>query len=223
MGRRAGRLTADRPNPLTPGLGDPPVANVGSDQGPASPEGNLIGRLVPGFSVENALEQRLANDPVMERGLGWGKPRPGHPEGTVGAHVSHLLETIDERGEERARRAELRFIALVHDTLKGSVKDWLPRTGENHHAMRARRFAECYSSDERLLATIELHDRPYSIWKRVLRTGEPQHEVVTEMLERVPDLGLFLVFVEIDGSTEGKDSEPVRWFRSELADRSAPG
>jgi len=177
---------------------------------------------VPGFSGENALEQRLAVDLVMVEGLGWGKPRRGHPEGAIGVHVSHLLDTIDEWGEQGARRAELRFIALVHDTLKGSVKEWLPRTGENHHAMRARRFAENFTSDERLLATIELHDRPYAIWKRMRRTGDPQQDAVAGMIERVPDLRLFMRFMEIDGSSEGKDPEPVRWFRGELAARSAP-
>ena len=32
--------------------------------------------------------------------------------------------------------------------------------------MRARRFAERYTDDERLLATIELHDRPYNLWRK---------------------------------------------------------
>lgn len=167
----------------------------------------------------NALEQRLAADPVMVEGLAWGKPRRGHPEGTIGAHVAHLLERIDEWGEKGIRRSELRFMALVHDTLKGSVKEWLPRTGENHHAMRARRFAENFTSDERLLATLELHDRPYAIWKRKRRTGEDQREAVDEMIERVPDLELFLRFMEVDGSTEGKDPEPIRWFTDEAAGR----
>ena len=36
------------------------------------------------------------------------------------------------------------------------------------------------------------------------------------MLERIPDPKLFLDFVELDGSTEGKRSEPVEWFRDEL-------
>lgn len=190
---------------------------------PAPSDGAALAGLVPGFSCESALEQRLADDVVMMEGLGWGKPRQGHPEGTVGAHVSHLLVTIDEWGEQGTRRAELRFIALVHDTLKGSVKELLPRTGENHHAMRARRFAERFTSDERLLSTLELHDRPYAIWKRMRRTGDPQKDAVTEMIERVPDLKLFMRFMEADGSTEGKDPEPVRWFRGELAARNAPG
>ena len=77
--------------------------------------------------------------------------------------MGDLLATIERWGEAGRRRAELRFLALVHDSLKFRVRDRLPKTGENHHAMRARRFAERYTTDERVLATLELHDRPYAI------------------------------------------------------------
>ncbi len=122
-------------------------------------------------------------------------------------------------GETGERRAELRFLALVHDSLKYRVRDWLPKTGENHHAMRARRFAEGYTNDERLLATIELHDRPYAIWRRIRRRGRPDDAAVEKMLASVPDHDLFMRFVELDGSTEGKDPEPIEWLRSELRRR----
>jgi hypothetical protein len=176
----------------------------------------------PHLSPESELERELLDDPVLEEGLAWGKPRAGHPEGSVGEHVADLLRTIDDWGETEPRRSELRFIALVHDTLKGQVKEWLPRRGENHHATRARRFAEGYTDDERLLATIDLHDRPYAIWKRMKRTGESQDERLDAMLERIPDPELFLRFVELDGSTEGKDPEPIEWLRQELAKRNLP-
>lgn len=172
--------------------------------------------LIEGFEPESDLERSLAVDPVLLEGLAWGSPREGHPEGSVGRHVAGLLRTIDEWGETGKRRAELRFLALVHDSLKNRVHEWRRRTGENHHAMRARRFAENYTDDERLLATIELHDRPYAIWKRLRRTGRPQGGPLAEMLERIPDHDLFGRFVELDGSTEGKSPEPTEWLRGEL-------
>jgi hypothetical protein len=150
-------------------------------------------------------------------GLAWGKPRRGHPEGPVGAHVADLLATIERWGETGKRREELRFLALVHDAFKNRVQNWRPKTGENHHAMRARRFAERYVDDERLLATIEQHDRPYSLWRRFRRTGRLDEHALSEMLERIPDLDLFLRFVELDGSTEGKNHEPIRWLRRSSA------
>jgi hypothetical protein len=137
----------------------------------------------------------------------------------VGAHVADLLRKIDSWDEPPERRAELRFLALVHDSLKFQVDDRLPKSGENDHAKRARRLAERYTDDERLLGTIEEHDRPYRMWRRLRRTGRLDEEAFEEMLERVKDPSLFLRFVELDGSTEGKDPEPVAWFSDELRRR----
>jgi len=175
----------------------------------------------PGFAPETELERALAGDPDLQEGLAWGEPRRGHPEGAVGEHVADLLETIERWGETGKRREELRFLAIVHDSMKNRVQNWRPRTGENHHATRARRFAERYTEDERLLATIEQHDRPYNLWRKMRRRGRPDDHALDEMLDRIPDLDLFMRFVELDGSTEGKNHEPLRWLKSELAQRGA--
>ena len=176
---------------------------------------------VPGFTAETELERALSDDPVLQEGLAWGEPRRGHPEGSVGAHAADLLATIERWNETGRRREELRLLALVHDSLKNCVQHWRPRTGENHHAMRARRFTARYVDDERLLATIELHDRPYSLWRKMRRRGRPDDHAFDEMLRAIPDLDVFVRFVELDGSTEGKSREPLRWLRSELAKRGA--
>lgn len=184
--------------------------------------GSAVGTcLVPGFTPETELERAIAEDPELRLGLAWGKPRSGHPEGSVGAHVADLLEEIEKRGETGARRSELRFLALMHDSLKFRVRNWLPKTGENHHAMRARRAAQRYTDDERLLATIELHDRPYSLWRKRNRTGRDDDSAFDSMLERIPDIGLFVSFVDLDGSTAGKNLEPLEWLRDELRQREA--
>jgi hypothetical protein len=182
-----------------------------------------VRELVPGFRPESELESALIEDPELREGLAWGKPRSGHPEGSVGAHVADLLETIDRWGETGPRRQELRFLALVHDSLKYQVRDWLPKVGENHHAKRARRFAERYTSDERLLAAIEQHDRPYSLWRKMRRIGRLDKRGFERMLGRIPDRELFMRFVELDGSTEGKNPEPIAWLRGELERRAAGG
>ena len=39
------------------------------------------------------------------------------------------------------------------------------------------------------------------------------------MLEDIPDSDLFMRFVELDGSTEGKNPEPIHWFRTTLEAR----
>lgn len=150
----------------------------------------------------------------------------------MGAHVGDLLHTIDRWGETGQRRAELRFLALIHDALKYRVRRWLPKTGENHHAMRARRSAERYTEDERLLATIEHHDRPYALWRRMRRTGalgrrmrstgRASEKRLDRMLEEIPDTDLFIRFLELDGSTEGKKPEPIAWLKEEVSRRDRP-
>lgn len=175
--------------------------------------------LIPGFEAETDLERRVTAEPELLEGLAWGKPRAGHPEGAVGTHVSHLLETLEESGETGERRELLRFMALVHDSFKYQVRERLPRAGENHHAMRARRFAERFTEDERLLAAIQFHDRPYSLWRKLQRRGKLDERGFRRMIRRIGDPELFLRFIELDGSTEGKRPEPIEWFRDELVKR----
>jgi hypothetical protein len=182
-----------------------------------------INDLLPGFTPENELERRVTDSPELLEGLAWGKPRAGHPEGPVAAHVADLLERLEQMNEPPERRSMLRFIILVHDAFKNKVQEWRPRTGENHHAMRARRFAERFTGDERLLTTIELHDRPYGIWRKWKRTGQLDQERLDELIARVPDPDLFMDFVELDGSTEGKRPEPIEWFRAETQRRRPAG
>ncbi len=179
------------------------------------------GDVIPGFRPENEVELAVMRDPELLEGLAWGRPRAGHPEGSVGVHVAELLETIDRWGEQGRRREELRFVGLVHDGLKFRVRGWLPKTGANHHAARARRLAERYTADERLLGTIEQHDRPYGLWRKLRRTGRLDEAAFDRMLERIPDLDLFVRFVELDGSTEGKKPAPVEWLKDELVRRGA--
>jgi hypothetical protein len=174
---------------------------------------------IPGFTPETDLERRLARDPVLQEGWAWGEPRRGHPEGSVGAHVADLLRAIEARQEDPGRRAELRFLSLLHDSLKFQVDDSRPRTGPNHHAARARAVAEKFTDDQRLLATIQDHDRPYQLWRKLRRRGEADDDGFDAMLARIPDLPLFVSFVELDSSTEGKNPEPLEWFRDELRRR----
>jgi hypothetical protein len=179
--------------------------------------------LVPGFVPETDLERAVSESPELLEGLAWGKPRKGHPEGSVGAHVANLLEAIDRGEQPQEMRPLLRFVALVHDGFKYQVKAGLPKTGKNHHAMRARRFAESFTDDERLLATIELHDRPYALWRKMRRRGRLDERRFEDMMRRVPDPALFMRFIELDGSTEGKDPKPIRWLREELQRRGVLG
>jgi hypothetical protein len=156
------------------------------------------------------LESRLLADPQLQAGLGWGTPRPGHPEGSVGEHVRGLLAQI---ADDDPLRDDLRLLAIVHDSFKGAVRPGERWSHDNDHAVLARHFAERYLDDERLLAVLELHDEPYWIW----RNAGAAAGGLGAVLARVPDVELFARFVELDASTEGKDLSFLWWFRRELA------
>ena len=179
-----------------------------------------VADLVPGFEPENDLERRLAADPRLVEGLAWGRPRKGHPEGAVANHVADLLDDDRRVGRRPAsRRAELRFISLVHDAFKHAVSPLRPKAGENHHAMRARRFAEEYTDDERLLATIELHDRPYGLWRRRRRTaGVPDAQGGRDARSH-PGPRAVPALRRARRLDRGQDPEPIEWLREEVRRR----
>jgi hypothetical protein len=107
------------------------------------------------ITPETALERTLLADPRLRAGLDWGAPRFGHPEGRVRAHVAAMLPAIPS---DDPLRNDLRFLALVHDSFKAEVQPDQPWSAENDHATLARRFAARYTTDERLLTTLQLHD-----------------------------------------------------------------
>ena len=118
--------------------------------------------LVPGFSAEDDLERAVASDLEIRRGWAFRVQGTGHPERIVGAHVAAILRNI---GADDGLRSPLRFVALVHDSMKWAVRPELPWSPDNDHAVLARRVAERHTGGPRLLQTIELHDEAYWVFK----------------------------------------------------------
>jgi hypothetical protein len=164
---------------------------------------------------ESELEKRIMDDPAWVEGAAWGKPRPGHPEGAVIAHVAEVLANVDDVALDPLDRERLRLIALIHDTFKYRVDRRLPRSGENHHAMLAQRFAERYIDDEEILDVIELHDEAYNAWAKGDRSRN--WDVAAARARRLLDrlgssVGLYERFYRADNATGSKDQAPLRWF-----------
>jgi RimJ/RimL family protein N-acetyltransferase len=168
---------------------------------------------------ETPLERAICADPAWRAGVAWGEPRPGHPEGTVLAHVGDVLANVDRVALDPADRERLRLAALVHDACKGDVDRSLPKTGENHHAMRARRFAERLVADPDLLDVIDLHDDAYLAWRHGRRSGdwdeaERRARVLIARLDEGSGarFGLYMRFYQADNETDGKTDEHRHWF-----------
>jgi hypothetical protein len=167
-------------------------------------------RMVTSITPETELERQLLADARLRAGLEWGSPRYGHPEGRVADHVATMLAAIS--ADDPLRR-DLRVLALTHDSFKAAVRPGVPWSPDNDHAMLARRFADSYISDERLLATLALHDEPYWLW----RNHAVPEQGLRDLWKRLPDPDLFARFVELDAANEGKDLTFLWWFRRELA------
>lgn len=168
-----------------------------------------------GIRPESDLETRITDDPAWAEGAAWGTPRPGHPEGTVRAHIVEVLANVDDVALDPLDRQRLRLITLLHDTFKYRVDRTRPRAGENHHAMLARRFAERYVEDEEILEVIELHDEAYNAWARGHRHGrwDAAEARARRLVDRLgPSLGLYARFYRADNRTGSKDQAPLRWF-----------
>lgn len=174
------------------------------------------------FDLETPLEHAIAADPIWQRGIAWGWPRPGHGEGKVMYHIADLLANVERYALSPEDRRDLRLITLTHDSLKYRVDPDRPRIGDNHHAMRARRFAERYISDERVLTIIELHDEGIHLWNRwhYTRDGRQIEARLDTLLQRLgDDWLLFVEFFRCDNDTPSKNPEPVLWFEEMLARR----
>ncbi len=166
---------------------------------------------------ENDVERAIVSDPEWREGVRWGRPRRGHPEGGVLAHVHEVLANVERDAASPEQRARLRVIALVHDAFKSRVDRGRPKAGSNHHATIARRFAERHLDDAGVLAVIEHHDEPYAIWRRGDRTGDWEEadrraRALIDLLGG--DLDLFLSFYRADNATGDKTDEDLRWFES---------
>lgn len=177
-------------------------------------------RIDPAGAVrpETPLEEAICADPAWRAGMAWGEPRPVHPEGTVIAHTCDVLANVDRVAADAADRERLRLAALVHDAFKRDVDRSLPKTGENRHAMRARRFAEGILDDRDLLDVIELHDDAYLAWRHGRCTGDwvEAERRARALLDRLGPsgdrFGLFMRFYQADNETAGKTDEHRLWL-----------
>ncbi|MCC7425094.1 MAG: hypothetical protein IT428_32900 [Planctomycetaceae bacterium] len=179
---------------------------------------------VHGIELETELERRIASDPRWQLGLDWGRPRPGHPEGSIRAHLQTVLANVDRLFGDSPLRRKLRLIALIHDTFKHEVDPDRPRSGANHHGMIARRFAEPLIDDQDVLDVIELHDEAYNAWQKGSRDGRWDRAIerVDALLDRLgPTRTLFVGFYRCDNSVEGKASDSYDWLQLQITRRYA--
>ena len=161
----------------------------------------------------------VISDPLCLANLDWGEARPGHPEGTVRAHIAELernLEMLRPRLSDE-EYWKLRLLVHVHDCFKAQAQAGVPITHPKSHASLAREFLATYCHDPDLLAMVQYHDEPLALYRQAKHKGKYDGERFAALLNAICDWNLFLAFMLIDGCTAGKTREPLAWFFQEVA------
>jgi len=161
----------------------------------------------------------IIDDPRYLKNLDWGEARPGHPEGTVRAHIAELelnLEALSPRLNDD-EYWKLKLLIHTHDSFKAEAKQGVAITHAASHASLARAFLAAHCDDPDLLAMVQYHDEPFALYRQVESKGKYSHERFDALLAAIQDWNLFLAFNIIDGCTAGKSREPLRWLFREVA------
>lgn len=174
------------------------------------------------LNPETELEKRICTYAPFITGVLLGEPRPGHPEGKIIFHVVDVFKNIDEYCNEKKTRETLRTTALLHDTFKNEVDDNLPKSGNNHHGMIARRHAEKLGvRDVVILTLLEKHDEAYNSFQQGFRKGDwgkaesRVHRLITD-LNKIGCLNLYLTFYRCDNETGNKSQDGFEWFKKQI-------
>lgn len=160
-------------------------------------------------------------DNRYQRNLDWGFARPGHPEGTIRAHIADLESNLDQL-RHRFGDAEywmLKVLIHVHDTSKADAHPDVAIADPRSHASLARVFLAEYCDHADLLATVQYHDEPFALYRQYLSKGQYSQERMNRLLNAIRNWDLFLAFNIIDGCTAGKTREPLEWWFAEVAGR----
>ena len=155
--------------------------------------------------------------------LDWGKPRRGHPEGTLRAHIAELERNLvtlrrKHRGISDDEATKLRILIYVHDIFKPIAKHG-PILSRQSHASLAANYIRSICSDWDLEVTAQYHDAPFAMWHKSQRDDGQLPTAFARLLGLVRNWDLFIAFAIIDGCTSGKQRKPLSWFLEQIVDR----
>lgn len=160
-------------------------------------------------------------DPRYQQNLDWGKPRSGHPEGTVRAHIAELEQNLKRLKSKLSDTDywKLKLLIHVHDSFKAESKSGVPISHARSHASMARAFLAEFCSDQDLLAMVQYHDESYALWRQFEFKGSFKRERLDALIAKIQDWNLFLAFSIIDACTIGKDRQPILWLFQQVTDK----
>jgi hypothetical protein len=161
----------------------------------------------------------VISDPRYLSNLDWGEARPGHPEGTVRAHLAEIEPNLEVLRPKLTDEDywKLKLLIHTHDSFKAESKPGVPITDPGSHASLARAFLATHCDDGDLLAMVQYHDEPFALYRQFESKGKYNQERFDALLKAIRDWNLFLAFNIIDGCTAGKSREPLNWLFQEVA------
>ncbi|MDB6123421.1 MAG: hypothetical protein JWQ71_2414 [Pedosphaera sp.] len=172
---------------------------------------------MPSLGFKKVLE-RILEDERYLRNLDWGKPRLGHPEGSLRAHIAELESNLQQLASlvSEEEYVKLQILIHVHDTFKPEAKSGAPITHARSHASLARAFLASFCDDQDLLDIVQYHDEPYALWRHYNDTFQINERRLQNLLRTIKNWDLFLFFLIIDGCTGGKEQTPLIWFFEQI-------
>jgi len=161
---------------------------------------------------------RVISNPRYLKNIEYGKPRSGHPEGKVKFHIAELEANLEKLAPRITAEQywKLKFLIHVHDTFKVEAVPDSPIESPHSHASLATQFASEFTEEADLLAMIQFHDLNFALWKQFAAKGSYDMNRFSRLLDTIQDWDLFLMFLILDGGTQGKDPDKVRWFIQEV-------
>lgn len=168
---------------------------------------------------ETPLEKFFLEDPPFIKGLMWGTPRFGHPEGKIVYHIREVLDNVEKLTVSDEDRTRLRIITFVHDTFKYEEHKGSPRDWKRHHSILAKQYLEKYCDDQVVLDIVELHDEAYYCWRlfQIYSQSTQSNLRLKKLVDRIGEnMQLYYLFFKCDTCTGDKNLASLYWAEENL-------
>ena len=174
----------------------------------------------------------VSQDPEITRRMSFGEVRPGHPEGSIDAHISELnknllavVESLKDGSNgpmlKQYQISAMYILITCHDTFKGDATPGVSIMDPRSHASLARSYLAQHTSDTSLLEMIQRHDEPFALFKKWQQAGKLSEERMTSLFKAIKDWDTFILFQIIDNTTLGKTPSDGTCSTGWLIDRAS--
>jgi hypothetical protein len=162
---------------------------------------------------------KILTDPDYLTNVQWGKPRSGHAEGTIQAHIDELVGNLQALKSKLKPGEEEKLLLLIHthDTFKAKCNPGVPIEHPDSHASLGRAFLARFCDDADLLAMVQYHDESFALYRQSKSKGSFNQARAQKLVTTIKDWDLFALFHIIDGGTQSKSREPLEWFFDNIA------